>query len=136
VVGTMTDAFVLLLFGLWWQPATLPPVSLDDLRVFPSHADAKRCTEATLRYRAAVENPPCLFLSQDECDKWHTWASPYRQDAFRRWYIIDDLMMATDETRTVEARLIILERLRKWLGAEHYYNGAMPTPVPFGWAWH
>lgn len=50
----MTDFFALLLFGLAWQPPTLPDVRLEDLRVFPSRDFITEQHSRAVTYRNLV----------------------------------------------------------------------------------
>lgn len=131
----MSGFIALLLFGLQWQPPTLPPVSLDDLRMFPPHRDALLGTQAGLSYREYHSSIPIpsVFYSQQECDNWHTWYRVMGTDSHWRWDVWDDLRIATDLNNSNSYRLLTLRNLRCKITPANYYQGIMPPPVPPGW---
>jgi len=111
---------------LWLAIAPPPDVSLDDLSAFPSRCVAVEVTRATWAIHCDLERRQPLCPSGDA---WHAYHAINR-DAWRRWYVWDDLRLATDTGHTVEYRLTVLRRMREWLG-EAYYHGEMPPPVPY-----
>lgn len=123
----MTPFFTLLLFGLSWQPPTLPDVRLSDLAVFPSRDVAVFCCAAAAHHRCEIARRP-PFGSQQECDEWHRWHVIADRDAFLRWDVWDDLAIAHDMT-SGDYRLWALRRLRDRLGP-NYWRGCLPSPVP------
>lgn len=104
-----------------------PDVSLDDLRAFPSPAVARHITTTTQALHRKLECQPPLCLSVEACAAQRA----ITRDAWKRWYVWDDLRLAHDTELTVEHRLTVLRRLREWLGTDAYYHGAMPPPTPF-----
>jgi hypothetical protein len=111
---------------LWLPLGSLDqPVSLDDLRVFPSRADAIMVTARTWSIYCDYDRVPPLF-SREEYDWWYGM----KNDAYCRWYVWDDLRLAYDESSPLQTRLCVLRRLRSWIGHNAYGNGGMPSCVP------
>lgn len=97
---------------------TPPPPTLADCRRFPDHVTARM-----LATRAREHWDRCQPL----------YGTAAERDAYRVWYILDDVMLASDPERPEEARLEVLRRLREWLGEDGWHAGALPPPVPM-WA--
>lgn len=112
---------------LWLAIAPPPAVSLDDLHAFPSRCVAVDVTRATWAIHIDLDRRVPLCAAPDA---WHAHQATAR-DAWRRWYVWDDLRLAHDPDHTVEYRLSVLRRMREWLGDVAYYHGEMPPPVPY-----
>jgi hypothetical protein len=120
------ELLTVLFLWLPLAPPVEPDVRLDDLRMFPSRPDVIRITKAAWDNHVEMRSRPPLFLSEHDRDAWFVWD----RDAYTRWYVWDDVLIAQNATHTEEYRLTILRRLRQWVGHEAYYNGALPPPVP------
>lgn len=117
----------LLLLWVNIAPPVQPPVTLDDLRLFPTRDVAVLATRAAWNNHIDTRCPARVFLSVSERDEWLGW----ERDAYNRWYCWDDLAIATNEVNALEYRLLALHRLREWIGPAAYYAGSLPPPVPF-----
>jgi hypothetical protein len=104
-----------------------PPTTLDDCRRFPDHA-----TAAMLTRRAHDHWHRCRDHQAVTCDE-QAWFRARAEEAYRAWYMIDDVRLASNRHTSDEERVEILTRLRRWLGEEAWHAGALPAPVPL-WA--
>jgi len=118
-------------------PAAVPPdVTLADMHLFPPLDVARATTLASQRYQceaARLQSPH--FGSSPEARAWHAWRAYHVRDAYVRWYILDDSKLLREAT-TDEQRLVLLRRLREWMGTAAYAHGALPSPAPWGWHAH
>ena len=120
----LTTLFVTLLFGLAWQPPALPPVSLDDLRMFPGRdcvrrefarvVEYKRREGSRVSFHATRDAPGFIYWGRDlETVNW----------TYQVWDALDD---ATNVCWGEEGRIHRLTILRELIGARSYYHGWMP----------
>lgn len=110
---------------LLWLSVTQaePGVSLEDLRLFPPPAQVKVIHAAAWDYWYHRDSTP-TFLSQQECSAWYA----HFEAAYRVYDVWDDLRIAQNgDVYPDDWRLDSLRRLRRAIGDEAYYHGAMPA---------
>jgi hypothetical protein len=104
-----------------------PPTTLEDCKRFPDHA-----TAAMLTARAWDHYDRCRHhqaVTGDEA----AWFAAREKEAYRAWYVIDDVRLASNRHTPDGERLEVLHRLRRCLGEEAWHAGTLPAPVPL-WA--
>jgi hypothetical protein len=103
------------------------PVSLDDCRRFPDHATATRLADAARwHYERCCQHRP---LSEDD----RAWYAAAEKEAYRVWWLLDDVRLASSPVSGDDYRLDVLRRVREQLGEEGWHAGTLPPPVPL-WA--
>lgn len=101
-----------------------PGPTLQDAQRFPPHAVAVQQTRlAWDHYQWLGVQVPLDLTHRD-------WLLAQREQAYRTWYVIDDVRLATDPGSPEWTRLAVLARLREWLGPEDWWAGRLPPPVP------
>lgn len=114
-------------------PFPPPDVHLSDVAAFPPPYLAEWGTRQTVCYqRGAARLQPPLGLGREQAEGWACWKAALENDAHYRWFVWDDvrrLHAASDD----DTRLVLLRRLRDWLGHAAYRHGTLPPPVPWGW---
>jgi hypothetical protein len=104
-----------------------PPTTLEECRRFPDHDVACMLTRHAYDHWQRCRHHQAV--TSDE----QAWYAAREKEAYRAWYMIDDVRLASSPVSDEGFRLEALTRLRQWLGEEAWHAGTLPAPVPL-WA--
>lgn len=118
------------------EPA-LPPVQVTDVLCFPRRAVVHATWEGIGRAQSAIYEDTCMAGA---ATTRQATILDYLDRVYPPWNTLDDATMYAQYADTypgnrdyyIPKALEKLRELRDMIGAEAYYRGQMPEPIPFG----